>query len=822
MIGTNTQEIRQAARRLVRTPLFTLAATSTLALAIAANISIFTVVYRVVMNPLPYADSKRLIALDYGVPARNLTSGLSSMTWQLYYQLADHARTLDAIAVYNTSPATLTGGGTPERMVIARATPSLTKVLRVSPAIGRWFTEDEGISGAANVAVLSYGLWVRRFGADPEVIGRSIDLDGVPTEIVGIMPAGFAFPDSTIDLWTAGQSTRANASFLFTLAGVARLRDGASIASARAEITSLIESLARVSPNQRGIVSAALPLQDAIVGRIATALWILLASVGVVLLVACANIANLFLVRSETRQREIAVRRALGAGTRGVARYFFIESTLLSLLGGAFGLLLAWGGVRLLVAYGPATLPRLEEIRLDGVIVAFAIGLCIIAAALFGAIPLMRLAPLASSLHESGRGQAISRGSHRARQLLMGGQVALALVLLIASGLMVRSFQQLRAVDPGFNPSSALTFGIGLPERKYSTRDAAVAAHRAILDRLAAIGGVTGASMSSCLPLAGFCYGNGLVVEGEVFDPRRLRPFAGFRAVSGAYLEEMGIRIERGRNLDRADVDRAEQSVVINKALADAYFPGVDPVGRRMRSSFPPTSKLPPPPWLTVVGVVANTSTMSLGEPAAIPQMYMPVSVAGGPDIPRESLIGPDVTTMTYVIRSALPPADLMAPVRDAIAHIDPDLAIAQVRTLQDIVDRASDQTSFTMLLLAIAAAVALILGSIGIYGVISYIVTQRTGEIGVRLAMGAEPANVSAMILRQGGGVTLAGIAVGLVLAFAGSRLTESLLYKVGPRDPFVFGAMTLLLMTIALFACWLPARRAARLSPLDALRTD
>jgi len=821
VMDTTAQEIRQAARRLVRTPVFTLAAALTLALAIGANASIFTVVHRVVLNPLPYPESDRVIALDYGVPTRNMASGLTSMAWQLYFQLADRARSLDGVAVYFPAATTLTGGGVPERIMVTRATPSLASVLRVPPALGRWFTEAEGVSGATPVLVLSHGLWVRRFGGDQGIVGRSVTLDGVPTEVVGVMPASFSFPDQRTELWTAAQSTRANASFLFSLNGIARLREGATVESARTEITALIEDLSRRVPNQRGIVSAAIPLQDLLVGRIATALWVLLASAGLVLLVACANVANLFLVRSETRQREVAVRRALGAGNRGVARYFFTESALLSLIGGALGLLLAWGGVQLLVAFGPANLPRLNEIKIDGIVLGFSIALSCVAAAAFGAIPLLRLAPLAMTLHENGRGQTATRGSHRARQLLMGGQVALALILLVASGLMVRSFQKLRAVDPGFDPTSALTFTVGLPETRYPNRRAAVDVHLRILDRVSAIPGVTAASTTTCLPLGFGCYGNGIRVEGELPDPTSVRPWVFFRAVGHSFHDALGMRLLRGRALDRGDIERGEANVVVNKALADAYFPGQDPIGRRVRSGTPLTSK-PAPPWLTIVGVVSSTPTMALSEPAPMPQIYLPMSIAGGPDIPREALIGPDVTTINYVVRSATPPSDLVAGVRDAIDEVDSDVAIAEVRTLQDIVDRASDQMTFTMVLLAITATVALLLGAIGIYGVVSYIVTQRTGEIGVRLAMGAEPGSVAALILRQGGLVTLLGVVVGLLASLAGTRLIQSLLYGVSPRDPAVFSVTTLFLLAIALLACWLPARRAARLSPLDALRSE
>jgi len=810
------QEIRQAARRLVRTPLFTATAALTLALAIGANASLFTVVHRVVLNPLPYPDSERIIALDYGIPARNLASGMNSMAWQLYYQLADHARLLEGIAVYDSGATTLTGRGEPERIRVTRATPSLGSVLRLSPALGRWFTEAEGVPGAAPVAVLSHGLWVRRFGSDRSIVGRSIALDGVPTEVIGVMPAQFSFPDSRSDVWTAARSTRASASFLFNLNGVARLRDGASVESARAEITALIKDLSRRVPNQTGLVSAAVTLQEAMVGRIANALWVLLAAAGLVLLVACANVANLFLVRSETRQREVAVRRALGAGGRAIARYFFSESVLLAAIGGALGLALAWGGVRLLVAFGPANLPRLDEVRIDSVVLLFAATLVLVSAAAFGLIPLLRVAPVAATLHEQGRGQTATRGSHRARQLLMGGQVALALILLIASGLMVRSFQALRAIDHGFDPSATLTFSIGLPAATYPTRQAAVDVHRRILEGVSQVPGVSGASTSTCLPLAFICFGNGLFVDGEAADLTRPIAIVGFRAVAGGYTDVMRMPLLQGRSLGRDDIDRRESNVVVNKALAQAYFPGQDPIGRRIRSSRMGT------PWLTIVGIVANTPTVAPGERAPTAQLFMPMSIAGGPDIPREALIGPDVTIMNYVVRSSLPSSSLVTAVRRAIDNVDPNLAISQVRSLQDVVDRASDQTSFTMVLLAIAATVALLLGAIGIYGVISYIVAQRTGEIGVRLAMGAEPRGVARMILRQGGLVTMLGIVAGLIASLAGSQLIRTLLYGVSPRDPIVFSLTTVALLVVALLACWLPARRASRLSPLQALRTE
>ncbi|HWW82735.1 MAG TPA: ABC transporter permease, partial [Vicinamibacterales bacterium] len=716
------RELTFAARRLLRSPVFSLTAVLTLGLAIGGNAAIFTVVQRVLLNPLPYPDSERLIFLDYGLPKRNIPSGLNSMTRQLYYELADHARTLDKIAVYSQGAGTLTGGGPPERIRIISATPSLASTLRVTPALGRWFTEEEGVAGAPQTIVLSNGLWERRYGRDPGIIGRSIDVDGVPSTVVGVMPASFTFPDPRFELWKVGQSTRASASFVFELLGVARLREGASIATARAEMTQLIDDLARVQPNQKFLVSVALPLQEAIVGPVAKTLWFLLAAVGLVLFVACANIANLFLVRSEARQREMAVRRALGAGRAAIMHCFLAETLLLSMAGGMVGLSLSWGAVRLVRAFGPANLPRLDEIRLDWPVVGFTVGLVLVTAVALASIPMLRTTTLPTSLSEQGRSLTAGRNRHRARQLLMAAQTALALVLLVFSGLMVRSFQNLRQVDPGFDPTSTLSFGIALPNHEYPTRREVVATHRRMLDAMVTLPGVKSVSASTCLPLDGGCFGNSMFVEGEDDSPLEIRhPWVTFRGVAAGYVDTMGMRLLRGRLLDASEVDRGEPNILVNQAMVSSYFPNQDPIGQRVRSSTPPNSRLMTPPWLTIVGVVSNTPVAALGERTPVPQLFMPMSIASGPDIPIEALIGPSVSTMSYVVRSITPPSELVPAIRAAVGRVDPNVALSRIRTLQDILDSAAAQTAFTMVLIAIAAAVALILGVVGIYGVISY-----------------------------------------------------------------------------------------------------
>lgn len=828
------QEARFAGRRLVGSPAFTLASVLTLALAIGANGAIFAVVERVVLNPLPYDESDRLLVVDHGAERLNLRSGLN-FTPGLYYHYSERARTLTGLAIYNTEELTLLGDGLPERISVVRATPSLASVLRVSPAVGRWFAESESVPGAPHVAVLSHGLWTRRYSGDPNVIGRLITLSGVATEVVGVMAAGYAFPDTRVDAWIPMQLARSQGFGFFGRMSVARLRPGVGVADVQRELSGLIGDLPQAFPGdiqaagngrEINLFPIVKTLKEATVGGVTYALWILLASVGLVLLVACANVANLFLVRSETRQREVAVRRALGATRAGVVRYFLSESVLLAGAGGVAGVTMAWGAVRLLVAYGPANLPRLHEIQLDSVAVLFAFVVSVLAALAFGAIPLLYGTPLASSLHEIGRTNTASRSRHRWRQILMGGQVALALVLLVSSGLMVSSFQRLRAIDPGFDASSTLTFTVGLPESDYPTRDSAVAAHRAILGRLSALPGVTTASASTCLPLT-FpfgCFGNTLRVEGRAYPAGTIPPPALFRAVAGGYFETMGMHVRRGRGIDRGDVERREPIVVINKALAEQFFTNQDPIGQRVASNRPPVrdGEAPARTWLRVVGVVENTPTFALAEANPIGQLFMPMSIAGGPDVPDSTLTGPNIAAMNYVVRSATPATALLPLVRRSVDAVDPKLPLAQVRTLQKILDGASAHVAFTMALIVIAAGVALVLGVIGIYGAMSYIVSQRTGEIGIRLALGADPGTVAGMIVRQGGVVAAAGIGVGLAAALAGGRLIQSLLFGVSPSDPVVLGGVTVLLVAVTLLACWLPARRAARLSPLTALRTE
>jgi predicted permease len=813
IVDACVRELRQAFGRLRRSPGFTTAAVLSLALAIGANVAIFAVVERVVIHPLPYPESQQLLMLDFSMPARNIPAGFNSMTIREYFHYTDNARTLAALAIYHFDDRTLTGLGAPERIRVLRTTPSLVSVLRVTPLVGTWLPDGPRGSLPA-AAVLSYGFWNRRFGADPGVVGRSVALNGVATTIAGVMPPAFAFPDPRIDAWINEPTLSFTDDYSFT--GVARMRDGVRVAAARAEITQLSHTLHAAAPGNGYdfILSTALPLQDFMIGPISTALWILLGSAAVVLLVACANIANLFLVRSETRQREIGVRRALGAGTGGIAAYFFAESAILSAAGATLGSIAASYAIRALVALGPVNLPRLHEVSLAPIHLLFTLVLSVIAAIVFGVVPLARLGGTRVPLQEGARGATAGRRSHRARQVLMGGQVALALTLLVASGLLFRSFVRLRAVNPGFDATSTLTFEIGLPRREYAGRARIASTHQAIVDRLSALPGVTAASAVNCVPLSGhgYCGGAPLFVDGETLAPTAVRPIAAARPVLPSFFEAMGMRPVRGRLITRADIDSRTPVTVISDALAQVAFHDADPIGRRIRLA--PHSVNRAPLWFTVIGVVKTTPIWSVNEARPAPHMYFPL-------FPTE-VFPQNVDVMTYVVRTSVPPETVLSAARNAVRQVDPNLAIAQVRTLQDLLDASQAARTFTLILIAIAATTALLLGIVGIYGVMSYIVSQRTNEIGVRLALGAEPSRVMRMVVRQGGIVTLVGLAAGLAASLAGSRIISSLLYDVSPRDPQVLALTTVTLLAVALVACWIPARRAASVDPLIALRAE
>jgi len=801
---------------------FTLLSVVTLAVGIGANVAIFSVVDAVLLRALPFPEPERLVGVWHTAPGLDLDKfGHSDASYLLYRK---YSRTLSGLGLFVQASASLTGSGEPERVPAARATGSLFEVLRVPPALGRTLAEGDGRPGAEPVVVLSHGLFRRRFGGDPRVVGSTIPVDGRAHRVVGVMPERFRFPSPETELWLpiTIDPAKLNAG-AFSMSGVGRLRPGASPEAAARELSALVwrmpEEFGERGLRRAMIESARLavlvhPQREDVVGEIAEVLWILLGSVGFILLIACANVANLFLVRAEGRTREVAVRAALGASRWDVARAFLGESVGLALVAGAAGLALAWAGTRALVALRPEGIPRLEEIGVDARAAAVALALAIVSGLAFGAVAALRYGAheVVPALKEGGRSASAGRASRRGRNLLVVAQTVLALVLLIGSGLMVKSFWKLRRVDPGIDPAGVLALHLSLPEATYPDGGALARFVVALRERVAAVPGVVAVATVSELPLSGQVSASGHSIEDFPQPREALPPILPTRQVSPGYFEAMGIPLLEGRTLSPIDPSRPSDEAVVSSTLAERFWPGKSPLGKRLtlRSDSEPVR------WSTIVGVVGPVREERLEE-APGPTVYYPLRrVASGTDsetVPRN---------FTLVVRAATDPAALSGPVRDAIWAIDDDLPVAQVRTMEEVVARSMARTSFAMLLLVIASAVALLLGSVGIYGVISYAVSRRTREIGVRMALGARRGDIARMVLGEGAVLALAGVALGLGSAFALTRLMSALLFEVSPTDPPTFAAVPVLLTAVALFASYLPAQRAAAVEPLEAIRTE
>jgi predicted permease len=815
--------LRSLLRGFRRSPGFVLVAVLTLGLGIGANAAIFSVVNAVLIRPLPYPEPERVMAVWHTAPGLGMPQlEQSDASYVLYRK---HNRVLADFGIYWTGSLSLTGGQEPERLVASGVTGSVFSALRIPPALGRTVQEIDERPGAEPVVVLSDALWRRRFGADRGVLGRSLRIDGVPRRVVGVMPAGFGFPQQDVDLWVPMTIDPAKLNGgNFNYDAIARLRPGVTPERAARELSALVWRIPEEIPDaaiNRGMIEQAKlavlvhPLRDDVVGDIERVLWVLLGSVGVILLIACANVANLFLVRAEGRQREVAVRSAIGASRGAIARLFLAESLALALAGGAVGLALAAVGVRLLVALRPEGIPRLDEIGVDGPVLAFTFGLAVLSGLLFGLFAVLRYgAPhLAASLKEGGRGGTDGRERHFARNVLVVVQVALALVLLVGAGLMGKSFWRLRNVDPGFDPRSALALSLSLPETDYKDAGANALFIVRLLERVRAVPGVTAAGIVTNLPLSGGGSTSGYNVEDFPLPPDTVPPILGTRFASPEYFQAMGIPLLEGRLLRPIDPQRPSDEVVVSRALAERFWPGKSALGKRLTQGMVADGG-----WHTIVGVVGSVRDDGL-EKKATETVYFPVlrtsKEAGTADewVPR---------SFSLVVRGSVDPTRLVAPVRAAVWSLDRNLPVGRVRTVQEVAERSMARTSFTMLLLGIAAAVALTLGSVGIYGVIAYIVSQRTREIGVRMALGARREDVARMVLRQGLAVALLGVGCGLAVALWVTRLLRALLFDVSPFDPLTFTAVPLLLAVVALLASWLPARRAARVEPLEAIRYE
>lgn len=811
-------DVRFALRSLLKTPGVTLVVVATLAVAIGANTAIFSVVESVVLQPLPYPDEARIVRVAPAVKtgAGDRGNPLSELG---YWHFANNQRSFEKFGgYYGPEQLPLTGDGPPRQVSVGSMTSSAFEVLGVLPELGRLPTPEEDAPGGPPVVLLSHDLWVGQYGGDSGILGRTVSVNGTPREVIGVMPPGYDFqpfggftPD--IHLWVPLQLDPASRSYGDVyIHAIGRLAPGITLEAARDDARGLVARFAEAGypPSWAQLFDGAVvrPLRDHVVGDAREPLLIVLGTVGFVLLVACSNIANLLLVRAESRRQENAVRMALGSGRGRLARQMLVESALLALAGGGAGVLLAYAGTPALVAMAP--LPRLGEIGIDGATLAFTAGVSVFTGLLFGVLPALRSSSTQTmtALRDGGRNATTGRDRQRTRNALVATQVALAFVLVIGSGLMVRSFTALSSIDPGFATDDILTFSVQPVATKYASPEAVAQLYDRLLERLDAVPGVTSAAAVNTLPFSIFsCCNVGAVIE-------ELPPAAGnvppnFRThrTTPEYFETMGIPVIEGRAFTTDDHRSRLGSVIISRSVKDKYWPNTSALGKRISFSAGRVQA-------EVVGVVGDIHDWRLDLPPD-QNMYLPMLDAAGSPPGFISLAG-----MTLTIRTAVDPLLLADGIRGAIAEVDPELPMADVRTMQDVLGDSLTRTRFTMSLLVVSALIALFLGAVGIYSVLSYVVSQRTAEIGIRSALGATPEIVRRMILSQGMRVVAVGILLGLVAAAALGRVLAAQLYGVEPVDPLTLAAGSALFLAVAVAASLVPARRAAATSPVDALR--
>jgi putative ABC transport system permease protein len=796
------QDLRYGLRTMRRGPGFAAVAVLTLALGIGANTAIFSVVNAVLLRPLPYRDPARLVTV--------LHDGWKPVAPANFLDWREQSRSFESIAAAQLWSLTMTGRERPEQLEVLQTSAEMFHVLGVEAALGRTYAAGEDQPGRERVLVLSHGFWRRSFGGAPDVVGRQVTLDGEPYTVVGVMPPDFQFAPfwaTHAEAWAPlNLGRRVNDRRGQSLRVFARLKPGVTAGQAQAEMEAINRRLAEQHPRENeGLTVSVDPLHEKVVGKSRPALLIILGAVGFVLLIACANVANLMLAKSALRQREIAVRIALGAGRWRVVRQMLTESLALSLAGGAAGLLLAFWSNAALASLGPDTLPRVRTASLDAGVLLFTLGLSVLVGLLFGLAPALRSTKtdLTESLKSRAQGAARGRRHERVRQLLVVGEVAVSLVLLVGGGLMMRSFLRLTSVNPGFDPRGVTTAVVRLAGPRYATDEQRAAFFRRLTTQLGSLPGVKSASAINHIPLGGDVWTLGFTVEGRPAPPDAERPSAVYRVARPDYFRTMGAALLKGRDFTEGDDDAAPAVVIVNEALARRQWPGEEPLGKRITVSGEGARPR------EVVGVVGDVKQ---GEWASAPQpeMYLPHLQAASP------------RTMTLVIRAAPGAPEIGPEVRREVWAIDSDLPVSQVAGMEEVVSQAVGQQRFNTLLIGLFAATALLLAAVGVYGVMSHAVAQRTHEIGVRVALGARGRDVLGMIIRQGLGLTLAGLAVGLAGALALTRVMNSLLYEVSATDPLVFGGVAGALTLSALLACYVPARRATKVDPMVALRHD
>jgi putative ABC transport system permease protein len=785
----------------------------TLALGIGANTAIFSVVNELLLRPLPYRDAERLVMLWEVSPKgnrQNVTSRANFRAWR------EQSKSFEGMAAFSDQRINLTGVGDPEEVSVQMANPELFRVLGVEPLLGRVMTEEDGRPGAPDVAVLGYGIWQRKFGGDPHVVGKAITLSGAPVTVVGVMPAGFQWHISSrsgtgrpAEMWIplpmpTGEGAPSRGRFLTV---VARLKPGVTPEQADTELKTIEARLAQEDPNyNKGFSAQVITVREQFVGNVRPALWILLGAVGMVLLIACANVANLLLARAAAREKEIALRTALGARRTRIVRQLLTESVLLALLGSLVGLGLAWWGIKALVAISPRDLVNLQGVGLDLTVLAWTVGVSLLTGIIFGLAPALEATrvDLSDALKEGGKGaggqSARSRGL---RSALVVAEVALALVLLASAGLLVKSFARLRNINTGFNTENVLTMVVRLPASKYKDPQM-VAFFRQAEERVRALPGVRSVGIVNYLPLyGGLGARTSFSIEGRPEPPPGDKPGTDVRVTDASYFSTMGIPLLRGRNFTDVEEAEARHVILVSESFARKHFPGEDPLGKRVTIPMSPN-----PAPTEIVGVVGDVRYDSLTD-EAYPTAYFP-----HPELTYEF--------MTLVIRTSGDPAEMAPAVRREISALDPDQPVSDVRTMNQVMADTVGRARFNTLLLGLFASLATLLAAIGIFGVMNYSVTLRTREIGLRMALGAQPARVLMLVLRQGLLLTLVGIGTGLAGALALTRLMSGLLYGVGASDPLTFAAIVPLLAVVSLVACYIPARRATRIDPLIALRYE
>ncbi len=790
---------------------------------IGANTAVFSVVNGVLLSPLPFHEPERLVGVWHTAPGLGLE--FVNQSPALYFTYREHSELFEDTGMWSNDSSSITGMDEPEQVSSIYVTDGTFPILRTTPLIGRMFSAEDDSPEAPSTVVLSHRYWQERFGGNPSILGTSLQVDGTQTEIIGVTRTDLHFLDFDPAIYLPFQFDRGEVFFgNFSYQGIARLKPGVTLEQVDDEMARMIQITIETFPlpggfsaemiQQIGFGPAVRPLKQDVVGNVGSVLWVLLGTVGLVLLIACANVANLFLVRAEGRQQELAIRTALGASRGRLARELLGESLMLGLLGGAAGLALAAAGIRFLVALQPQGLPRLDEIGIDPAVLGFTLLLSVLAGLFFGTFPIAKMgtARLVDALKEGGRGGSAGRQRHRVRNALVVAQVALALVLLVGSGLMIRSFRALRDVDPGFrDPQEVLTLRVTIPSAEVPDNAEAAQLHETLLRSIQAIPGVRAAGMTSSITMDGWDSNDPILREDSPPINDEMPPLRRFKWIAPGYFETMGNTIVSGRDFTWADLhDRIPVAILTEDTAREFWTEPSAAIGQRIKNA-------PESPWREVVGVVGNIHDDGVDQPTTKTVFWPMVS---------EGFWGEGLfvaRSMAFVVRSErIGTPGLLDEIRSTIWDANASLPLAQVRTLQEILDRSMARTSFTLTMLGIAAVAAVLLGAIGIYGVTSYIVSQRTREIGVRMAMGALQADISQLVLRQAAVLALVGVGLGLTTAFGLTRLMASLLYGVSPVDPMTFSAVAVGVTTVALLASYLPARRAARVEPVEALRWD